>query len=111
MVAAVTVANRFSKLAKRDGKPLTNMQLQQLVYIAHGWSLALLGKPLIKYLIEAWQWGPVSPSLYHNLCKYRAGEIDQPIPTFSTTKLSPAEESLIESVWSSYEPLSGPRLS
>jgi uncharacterized phage-associated protein len=111
MVDAVTVANRFIKLAKRDGKPLTNMQLQKLVYIAHGWSLALLGRPLIKDLVEAWQWGPVIPSLYHNLSKYGAGVIDQPIPTFSSSKLSPSEESLIESVWNSYGPLSGPRLS
>lgn len=111
MVDASIVANKFIELAKRDGKPQTNMQLQKLVYIAHGWSLALLGRPLIKELVEAWQWGPVIPSLYHNLSRYGSGVVDRPIPTFQTGQLSPAEKRLIESVWKNYGDLSGPQLS
>jgi len=110
MVSAITVANRFIELAKRDGIPLTNMQLQKLVYIAHGWSLALLGRGLIYDPVEAWQWGPVIPSLYHNLSKYGAGVVDSTIP-LDGQKLQPEEETLIESVWESYKQMSGFKLS
>ncbi len=57
---ARAVANEFIKLAKKHGKkPLTHMQLQKLVYIAHGWSFALGEEeaPLIADTVEAWDWG------------------------------------------------------
>lgn len=113
MVSAVTLANKFIDLAKRDSVPLTNMQLQKLVYIAHGWALALLGEGgLIYDPVEAWQWGPVIPSLYHNLSKYGAGEVDAPIPdVFAAQKLSASEKNLIHSVWRSYGRMSGFKLS
>jgi len=111
MVSATTVANKFIELAKRDGIPLTNMQLQKLVYIAHGWSLALLGHGLIRDPVEAWQWGPVIPSLYHTLSQYGAGDVDSLIPVFGGQKLQPEEEALIEACWNSYKQMSGFRLS
>lgn len=65
---AQTVANFFIKKAKeeKDGS-LDLMKLSKEVYIAHGWSLALFDDPLIDEPIEAWQYGPVIPSIYHSL--------------------------------------------
>jgi uncharacterized phage-associated protein len=56
---AAAIANEFIKVAKRNGVLLTPMKLQKLVYFAHGWYLALLGKPLINEPVEAWKFGPV----------------------------------------------------
>lgn len=67
---ALAVANEFLKRANRDGVSLTPMQLQKLVYIAHGWCLAIFDKPLIKDRIEAWDFGPVIPRLYHQFKRY-----------------------------------------
>ena len=112
MVSAIALANKFIDLAQSDGVPLTNMQLQKLVYIAHGWALALLGGGgLIYDPIEAWQWGPVIPSLYHNFSKYGAGEVDAPIPFVDEAKLSATEKALLDSVWRSYGRMSGFKLS
>ena len=36
------IANRFIALASADGRALDQIQLQKLVYIAHGWFLAIL---------------------------------------------------------------------
>src|SRR5258708_4614205 len=72
---AKAVANEFLKLAKQDGKTLTPMQLIKLVYFAHGWHLALTGKPLLDERVEAWKYGPVVPSLYHEFKRYGNEEI------------------------------------
>jgi uncharacterized phage-associated protein len=53
------VANDFLDLARRDGEILDPMKIQKLVYLAHGWHLALHGPALIKQQVEAWPYGPV----------------------------------------------------
>lgn len=70
-----SVANEFLARAKSDRRKLSPMQLQKLVYIAHGWNLAVNDEPLVKEKAEAWQWGPVYPSLYDSLKRYGSGEV------------------------------------
>lgn len=61
------VANMILREAWQQKKALTIMQLLKLVYFAHGWSLALLNRPLISDYVEAWQYGPVVPEVYKAL--------------------------------------------
>src|ERR1700676_3931940 len=63
--SALAVANWFLARAAADGKSLDPMKLQKLIYFAHGWSLALTDIPLIEEHPEAWDYGPVIPSVYH----------------------------------------------
>lgn len=45
---------------------ISPLKLQKLVYLSHGWSLGILGKDLVDdEHAEAWQYGPVFPSLHH----------------------------------------------
>ncbi len=109
---AKAVANAFIKLAKQERTRLTNLQLQKLVYIAHGYSLALLSQPLFRDKVFAWQFGPVVPPLYEELKQYGSGEVKRPL----FTETPPIEEEspgwkVIRGVWNSYGKFSGPQLS
>ena len=62
--SAKAVANYFLERYMDEG--ITPLKIQKLVYIAHGWHLALEQKPLVNdEYAEAWQFGPVFASLYH----------------------------------------------
>ena len=112
MYSAESVANAFLDLARRSGKFLTNMQLQKLVYIAHGYSLAKLSQPLFHNNIHAFEWGPVIPNLYKTLRQYGAGEVKDYILTNEPPigEDSPEME-IIKEVWQDYGDFSGLQLS
>jgi len=61
---ASTIAGYFIGRSNKEEQPLSVLQLIKLVYISHGWNLALYDIPLISDKIEAWKYGPVMPSLY-----------------------------------------------
>jgi hypothetical protein len=72
---AAAIANEFLELAKANGQALTPMQIQKLVYFAHGWNLAITGEPLIWERVEPWDYGPVVRNLYRNLREFGSGAI------------------------------------
>lgn len=60
---AMAVANHFISIRGAKTRPL---KMQKLVYVAHGWHLALYDEPLVcDEWAEAWEYGPVFPSVYH----------------------------------------------
>lgn len=106
-----TIANRFLALAAQDGKGLTPMQLLKLVYIAHGWKLALAGTPLIRDEVQAWQYGPVIPRLYNTVRDYKDRPVVGPIPHDADDVLDSSEENLVQQIYNIYGNYSGPQLS
>lgn len=62
---ARAVANLILDLAGEDGKDISNLVLQKLVYFAHGQYLNQTGQPLVAGEFEAWQYGPVHPHVYN----------------------------------------------
>ncbi len=52
------------------------MHLIKLVYLCHGWLLALDDRPLIFEQVEAWRYGPVVPSIYHAYKFFGGSPID-----------------------------------
>lgn len=66
-INAIAVANYFIQLSAEEGVPIRLLGLIKRVYIAHGFSLALCDKSLLDDRldkVEAWQYGPVIPSVY-----------------------------------------------
>ena len=57
--SASHVANFMLDKADQEGRPVTQMKLLKLVYIAYGWYLSLVNKKLFSEEIYAWKHGPV----------------------------------------------------
>jgi uncharacterized phage-associated protein len=115
------VANYFLKLAERDGKELDPMKLQKLVYFAHGWYLAVNDQPLIDDIIEAWRYGPVIPTLYHEFKAFGRGAITRGASTmvasgtkirFCIPELAPSSDTdFLNRIWETYGVMTAVQLS
>lgn len=73
------IANEFIRRASAEARVLNQMQLQKLVYIAHGWTLAITGQPLTHDAPEAWEYGPVYKELRRALRAYGRQGVDREI--------------------------------
>src|SRR5688572_14945255 len=93
------IADWFIARAAQDRAILTQMKLQKLVYIAHGWNLALYGEPLLVERVEAWKWGPVIRSLYRDFADYGSNPIVAKSPK---PQLDSQTEDLLEQIWKIY---------
>lgn len=71
---AKAVANHLLDFGLTRKNEIPPLKMQKLVYISHGWHLALSdGKPLVSdEYVEAWPYGPVFPSVYHEFKHYGA---------------------------------------
>jgi uncharacterized phage-associated protein len=109
-----SVANAFLEIAKKHNKPLTNMQVQKLVYFAHGWNLAIKDEPLIDTPVKAWNFGPVISPLYKALKKYGNGVVTEKVLR-NGEEVAAAhgewEDSLFKRVWEVYGQLTGGQMS
>jgi len=86
------------------------MQILKLVYMAHGWMLGLVGRPLIKEEVEAWQYGPVIPELYNALRRYKSQPVSALIEGVNDD-LDSEEAHIVDQVYQIYGHRSGPALS
>ena len=106
------VANYFIEKSAATGVALTPMKLLKLVYIAHGWSLGLLNRPLILEQPQAWKYGPVIESLYQGFRRYGNERIpaDATVPHAALSGDQVVNQ-LLDQVWTKYSPLTGGQLS
>jgi len=114
MTSAIAVAQAFLDLAKKEGRSLSHMQLQKLVFFAHGIHLAAYdGEPLIDDEIRAWDFGPVIPSLYERLRKFGRDDVSPIISPEDRDTIDPSSNEMqaIRSVWKAYKGYSAWELS
>ena len=110
-VSAEAVANRLLEFAENSGLPMYNLKLQKLVYIAHGFSLALLDKPLICNHVKACQFGPTYPELYEKLRVYGSGCVLGRVQAKDSVTPSTEFDAVINGVWQAFCKTSGSELS
>lgn len=117
--SAKAIANFFLQKSKR----ISHLKLQKLVYISHGWYLAIFDTPLIDdEYAEAWQYGPVFPSLYVEFKNFGARNINRMateltsepnlreyIPTVNPSDNNKID--LLNKIWKDYGDFTGVQLS
>lgn len=118
MISPKSIANYFLELAAASGQAISPMKLQKLVYYAHGWYAGYTNMPLIDEPVEAWQYGPVIPSLYHEFKPFGSSNIQGKAKDFTPSGFcetpSPTDpniRSFLENVWRNYGPYTGIALS
>lgn len=108
----LSVANAFIALAKRDGREISNMMLQKLMYFAQGHSLGLRNQPIVDEAPEAWTYGPVFPTVYHEFKAYGGSGIAHPVSLYDSSQgmyvlpppiQDPEDWQMIEAVWDAYK--------
>lgn len=113
------VANEILDLAEDDRGSVDPLQMQKLVYLAQGWTLGLTATYLFREQIEAWDYGPVVPELYHSLKAFESGRIRGRLRAFdyagrrvvvARANFDDMEGEIIRRVWTKYGKWSGPRL-
>ena len=70
-----------------SGYTKTQLQVQKMTYISHGYTLAFYNVPLFGNKVEAWDMGPVIPDVYHKFKKWRfspIGKLSAPLHQFDT---------------------------
>jgi len=110
---ALAIANEF---AERQSLAIPQMKLQKLVYMAHGWNLAINHEPLIADRIEAWDGGPVIRAIWDHIRDYGYNNKNRLLKNPLNNQplkavLSEKEQGIIDHVWSRYGGYSGLQLS
>jgi uncharacterized phage-associated protein len=122
---AKAVANLFLELAWDEGKNIDPLGIQVLVYFAHGWNLAIHGRPLLTQRIEAGENGPVIRDLYEEFgrfgfapitglatkLKYGPGSPPEVEVEYPEVTDDPQTVSLLRDVWNAYKRFTSIQLS
>lgn len=98
------IASFYLSRAIEDGDLITNLKMQKLVYYAYCWVLTLDNKRLFEENLQAWANGPVSPSLYRSLSKYKSSPIPQDFIDESAIKrVQELDQKILYTIDSVYE--------
>ena len=74
-ISALQAAKKVCQIGKWK---VTNLQIQKVLYLAHMIYMGRNeGQPLISEAFEAWDYGPVIPSLYHKAKIYGSSPIKE----------------------------------
>lgn len=116
-VFSVTNTLLHRAYAAKDDADLSPLRVQALLYLLHGWYLAIVGSPLLPAPFVAGKYGPILPELASELRAYGGDPVDEYIhefdpssytlrPLFVNEAAFPQFRDILEQVWSVYRPLS-----
>ena len=118
MSDSIALANYFIERSQSEGEDITVLKLIKLVYIAHGYLLALMEKSYLNARydrVEAWKFGPVIPTVYHTF-KYKANNpitekgyvciLENNEPKFVVPTVDPSANAVLDFVWKRYGKMS-----
>ena len=83
---AIDVARHIVNYTNEQGKTVSNLKLQKLLYFVQGFFLALLDRPCFSDEIEAWDFGPVVPVVYRNFKEFGSNSIPKVTTVYDCEK-------------------------
>lgn len=75
MYRALTVAEHIINRCNKLGRPISNLKLQKILYFVQAEFLVATGHVCFAEEIEAWDFGPVVPVVYHRYKVYGSASI------------------------------------
>ena len=75
MYRALTVAEHIIGRCNEKGRPISNLKLQKILYFVQAEFLVTTGHVCFREDIEAWDFGPVVPIVYHRYKVYGSATI------------------------------------
>lgn len=91
----------------KEHEGITNLKLQKVLYFAQAYYLSKLGKPLFSDKIEAWEYGPVVPSIYH---KFKSEGSNPIICEKDRSSISDEDKEILKRVWGTFGGYSASKL-
>lgn len=93
MYKALDVAHYIISSCNGQGKGISNLKLQKILYFVQAEFLVSANKPCFEDRIEAWDFGPVVPNVYHQYKIYGSAIIpsnlnDSLVPFYKMIKHS-----------------------
>lgn len=75
MMKALEVAKYIVNRSIDENKPISNLQLQKILYFSHIDVLKATNEKLVDGQFEAWDYGPVLPDVYNEFSPYGANKL------------------------------------
>lgn len=94
MYNVLLVAKHIIKYCNEKNYSVSNLKLQKLLYFVQAEFLVSTGTPCFPEEIEAWDFGPVVPEVYHRYKVYGSSSIPYN-NTGLIGRISPADEAMI----------------
>lgn len=83
MYRALDLAKYIVTKCINDGKPISNLQLQKILYYIQQEFLNTHNRAAFSDEIQAWQFGPVVPNVYYHFCGFGSMKITRNFEEFS----------------------------
>lgn len=99
----INVANKIIELSLKENKLLAQISIIKIVYLIHGFHLALYNKNLIQEFFVAWKYGPVCKELYDKIKIFENNKIDKIINGYKKIEFSEESNKLIEDIYNYYK--------
>jgi uncharacterized phage-associated protein len=100
---SLSVAQYILDRCNEAGDPaVTPMQLIKLVYVAHGYMLGKYGRPLLDEPVQAWQYGPVVPTVYRAVKDYHSAPVERVAGATQGQVFSDKEREVMDNVARTY---------
>ena len=103
----IYLASQASVGDNKEREGITNLKLQKVLYFAQAYYLSKIGKPLFSDNIEAWEYGPVIPDVYH---KFKSKGSNPIICEEDKSSLSDDDKEILKKVWGTFGGYSASKL-